>query len=415
METLVIQTILEHLPLLIFLFSLSVNNIESKNTNPMSNKFHLFLATALVSGALVFSSCEKEAEKDVYPDPIALPKSSRIKFVHEAYGLGLRVNIAISDSVIAVNLPTLDFVSPYLSVPLGSQNLEWKNSADSTGLFSASINAEEGRFYTTFVTLDGSGNPVNLILEDDLTTPATGNAHLRFVHMSPDAPNVDISLWSTAKEMTANDTKDFTVNGAGVSFTLTKAVKLDSIAIKSVSGTSINIALYDSAGTTQLQTSGAVSLVSGEMKKVYLGWSLQPGTYRLVGDNLNGSFIGSDDGVSYPTPLTGLGLGRLNGSFDSPSGNVDAGSGKYYYFYDWDFKVEENIVANSAFMTASSYAPFSGGQYDVVVNVAGSPSAIALRVDDVDFGSGNIYTLIARGYLASGASTPLGAKLFRDK
>lgn len=381
----------------------------------MSKKYHLLLATALVSGALVFSSCEKEGEKDVYPDPLSLPKSGRIKFVHEAYDLGARVNISISDSTIGINLPSVDFVSPYLSVPLGAQTLQWRNTADSSALFSAPINVEDGRFYSTFVAVDGSGNPTHLILEDDLTTPATGNSHLRFIHMSPDAPNVDISLWETGREKTANDTKDFSNDGAGLSFTLTQGLKLDSIAVQSVTGTSMNIYLYDSAGTSILQNSGPVSFITGETKKVYLGWSLQPGTYRIVAGNLNGSFIGSDQGVVYPATLTDLGIARINGSVDSPDGAVNPSSGKYYYFYNWDFKVVENVFSNSAFMTASSYQPFLSGKYDVVVNVAGSPGAIALKVDDVSFSSGRIYTLTARGYVAAGATTPLAAKLIVDK
>jgi len=33
-----------------------------------------------------------------------------------------------------------------------------------------------------------------LVFADDLTAPASGNAHARFIHLSPDAPAVDITL-----------------------------------------------------------------------------------------------------------------------------------------------------------------------------------------------------------------------------
>jgi hypothetical protein len=33
-----------------------------------------------------------------------------------------------------------------------------------------------------------------LVLEDNLTSPASGKAHIRFIHLSPDAPAVDITL-----------------------------------------------------------------------------------------------------------------------------------------------------------------------------------------------------------------------------
>lgn len=31
-------------------------------------------------------------------------------------------------------------------------------------------------------------------MEDDLTDPAPGLAHVKFIHLSPDAPEVDITL-----------------------------------------------------------------------------------------------------------------------------------------------------------------------------------------------------------------------------
>ncbi|GAB3541043.1 hypothetical protein GCM10027443_39810 [Pontibacter brevis] len=33
-----------------------------------------------------------------------------------------------------------------------------------------------------------------MVLEDDLTEPAANNAHVRFVHLSPDAPAVDVAV-----------------------------------------------------------------------------------------------------------------------------------------------------------------------------------------------------------------------------
>ena len=33
-----------------------------------------------------------------------------------------------------------------------------------------------------------------IVLEDDLTAPASGKAHVRFIHLSPNAPAVDITL-----------------------------------------------------------------------------------------------------------------------------------------------------------------------------------------------------------------------------
>jgi hypothetical protein len=50
-----------------------------------------------------------------------------------------------------------------------------------------------GKIYSVFA-IDSVANLDLLVLEDDLTAPASGKAHVRFVHLSPNAPAVDIAL-----------------------------------------------------------------------------------------------------------------------------------------------------------------------------------------------------------------------------
>jgi hypothetical protein len=49
-----------------------------------------------------------------------------------------------------------------------------------------------------------------LLIEDDLTTPAQGKAHVRFIHLSPDAPAVDITLTDGTVVFGNKAFKDFT-------------------------------------------------------------------------------------------------------------------------------------------------------------------------------------------------------------
>ena len=46
--------------------------------------------------------------------------------------------------------------------------------------------------YSVFA-VDPVANITPLVIVDDLTAPAMGNAHVRFIHLSPDAPAVDIT------------------------------------------------------------------------------------------------------------------------------------------------------------------------------------------------------------------------------
>lgn len=93
-------------------------------------------------------------------------------------------------SATALNYPNN---TGYLELEEGTRNI--KVTAAGAGLGSPVINAdvdlEADENYTIFAsgTL-GSIEP--LVLQDDLTEPAAGRAHVRFVHLSPDAPNVDV-------------------------------------------------------------------------------------------------------------------------------------------------------------------------------------------------------------------------------
>ncbi len=49
-----------------------------------------------------------------------------------------------------------------------------------------------------------------MVVTDDLTAPAAGNAHVRFIHLSPDAPAVDITTTTGAIVFGNKSFKEFT-------------------------------------------------------------------------------------------------------------------------------------------------------------------------------------------------------------
>jgi hypothetical protein len=83
-------------------------------------------------------------------------------------------------------------VSSYLAVPAGAVNLRVTPAgATSPAVIDANVNLREGAHYTVAATgLLAGIQP--LVLEDDRGT--TGQAKVRFVHASPDAPAVDIAV-----------------------------------------------------------------------------------------------------------------------------------------------------------------------------------------------------------------------------
>ena len=81
----------------------------------------------------------------------------------------------------------------YLSVPAGTRNVKVNVAGTTTTVIDANLPVSAGANYSVF-----ANGPVSsigaLVVADDLTPPAAGKAHVRFVHLSPDAPAVDVAV-----------------------------------------------------------------------------------------------------------------------------------------------------------------------------------------------------------------------------
>ncbi len=120
-------------------------------------------------------------------------------------------------------------------VPVGSGS---NASIASSGSTQDLIPGQVG-FFKSDYTVATAANIEALVVEDDLSTPASGKAHVRFIHLSPDAPAVDIALDGAAvvfPDVTFKEYTDFTPLDAGsydlevrVAGTSTVALDLDPI------------------------------------------------------------------------------------------------------------------------------------------------------------------------------------------
>ena len=103
------------------------------------------------------------------------------------------VDILIDNAAPAVQ--DLDFLenTGYVELPAGTRNVKVNVANTTTTVINANLDLQSGLNYTVFaVNTVSSIEP--LVLVDDLTLPAAGKAHVRFVHLSPDAPAVDIAV-----------------------------------------------------------------------------------------------------------------------------------------------------------------------------------------------------------------------------
>lgn len=94
-----------------------------------------------------------------------------------------------------VNTTGLAFANStaYLDVLAGTRNIKVNVAGTSTTVINADVPFTTGKNYSLFA-VDSVSKLSTVLLEDDLSTPASGKAHVRFVHLSPNAPAVDVAV-----------------------------------------------------------------------------------------------------------------------------------------------------------------------------------------------------------------------------
>jgi len=103
------------------------------------------------------------------------------------------VDLIIDGIVINSSALTFPNSTNYLDANAGTRNIKVNASGTATTVIEADLTLESNKDYSIFAT-DALSNISPLVIEDDLTAPASGKAHVRFIHLSPDAPAVDITL-----------------------------------------------------------------------------------------------------------------------------------------------------------------------------------------------------------------------------
>jgi hypothetical protein len=121
----------------------------------------------------------------VTPDPIG----AELKAIHASPDAPA-VDLAVDGVLQATGLAYAQ-ATGYLGVAAGLRRLTLE--AGGTPVIDEFVELPpEGNI--SLFAIDEAANLTPLVLTDDLTPPAAGNAHVRFVHLSPGAPNVDIAL-----------------------------------------------------------------------------------------------------------------------------------------------------------------------------------------------------------------------------
>lgn len=150
-------------------------------------KYLAMAALAALSIGLL-SGCGDDDDNPVAPTPSAPSQVMAVHASPDAPAVDLLVDGAVAGSGLAFPAST-----GYLSVPAGTRNVKVNVSGTATTVIEADLPLVAGQNYSVF-----ANGPVAsigaLVVTDDLTAPAAGKAHVRFVHLSPDAPAVDVAV-----------------------------------------------------------------------------------------------------------------------------------------------------------------------------------------------------------------------------
>lgn len=144
----------------------------------------LFGLLGVLSLAVGFTACNKK-------DDVTPSGTSNVMVIHaspNAPAVDVRINNAIALSNVAYPAN-----SSYTAINSGNTNIKISPAGTTTYVIDANVNFEAGKNYSVFA-IDSVSKIKAAVVGDDLTVPASGKAHVRFFHFSPNAPAVDIAV-----------------------------------------------------------------------------------------------------------------------------------------------------------------------------------------------------------------------------
>jgi hypothetical protein len=117
---------------------------------------------------------------------------ARVRVVHASPDAPA-VDVWVNDAVAFSNAPFTGITS-YAALEAGTYTVKVvPTGATEPVVIEADLDLEGGMDYTV-VAVGELANIEPIVLLDDNSAPAPGNAHVRFMHASPDAPNVDVAV-----------------------------------------------------------------------------------------------------------------------------------------------------------------------------------------------------------------------------
>lgn len=158
----------------------------------MKKAFSVLLSVVLAVSIFTLSSCEDD-DKITYASVMVTHASP------DAPG----VDLLIDDVKVNTQPLTYPNNTGYLDAETGTRNIKVNVAGTTTTVINGNLDVEADKYYSVFA-VDQVLEITAIVLADDLTMPAAGKAHVRFVHLSPDAPAVDVAVASSGAVVFSN-------------------------------------------------------------------------------------------------------------------------------------------------------------------------------------------------------------------
>lgn len=145
----------------------------------------LSLLAMLTFTTVFLSSCSE--------DPLPATTKSKVRVIHAAADAPA-VNVTVDNATAISNLQYKS-ASGYAEVTSGERDIKvLAPSLTNPEVFGGKITFVENANYTIFALGPVTGGKIFTVLSNDMNTPVAGKTKIRFAHMSPDAPAVDIRI-----------------------------------------------------------------------------------------------------------------------------------------------------------------------------------------------------------------------------
>ena len=175
-------------------------------------KGYFFGVLLAISGLLLLSGCKKDEDSTTGP---STPASSQVLVAHASPDAPA-VDLLLDNTVVGTNLSYPNNTG-YLNATAGMHNIKVRVSGTTATVIDANVALGANTTYSVFAA-DSVSRLTPVVLTDNLSPPASGKAQVRFAHLSPNAPAVDVALQGGAVlfgNKTFKEYTDFTPLDAG--------------------------------------------------------------------------------------------------------------------------------------------------------------------------------------------------------